>query len=304
MKKLRRFSMLCAAAALASGAAVPASAASSNGDEIPKEILLFADRMEEKFGLPIDGTDYELRHEGGEVWIVHKEAETPEVKTVGNTQSTTDGQAAVEKVVALGSTKPPTSVEVKRQQEAGEVTIMQDTEWYQPVCFSRLTDPEDAGTMDACYKWGDMNYSGQTRQNWAFHFYGSCWPGGADFYEIKECYVDTVKHSTSGTLYWNDWSPRGTIDLSGCGSFTLGIAAGPVNAGWTHNSCGEIIPEKGSAAADMRTRMVDDIYWTDEVREVAQIIGIGAAYGDDVVLSPTYGYFYAPCSWSGFPWCG
>lgn len=150
-----------------------------------------------------------------------------------------------------------------------------------------------------------MNYTGETRQNWAVHMYASCWPGNANFWEVTECYVDTVRHSSSGTLFWNDWSPKGTLDLGGCQSVSLGISAGPVSGGWTHNFCGKIIPEKGPDAADMRTRMVEDIYYTDEVREVAQIIGIGAPFGHNVVLQPSYGYFYQSCT-PGNPidWCG
>src|ERR1700754_4630794 len=111
----------------------------------------------------------------------------------------------IEEIVTPGPTSPPTPDEAARMKASGDVTIMQETVWFQPVCFSRLTDPDDAGRMDACAKWGDMNYAGQTRDNWAFHIYGSCWPGGADFYEVTECYIDTVKDSSSVPLFWNDW---------------------------------------------------------------------------------------------------
>jgi hypothetical protein len=45
----------------------------------------------------------------------------------------------------------------------------------------------------------------------------------------------------------------------------------------------------------MHTRIVDDIYYTDEVRKTAQIIGIGAAFNVPLVIAPTYGYFAQSC---------
>lgn len=289
----------------ASALAIPASATRPEERQAPAEIHAFVDRVEAKYGVSIDSADYELRRNGGETWILRKDAKTPQVTTVRHEGKAESEPDVIEEVVTPGLASPPTPGEAAKMKAAGEVTITQDTAWYQPTCWARLSDPEDAGHMDACAKWGDMNYSGETRQNWAYHMYASCWPGGANFWEVTECFVDTVRDSSSGTLFWNDWSPKGTLDLGGCQSISLGVSAGPVNGGWTHNFCGRIIPDKGSEAADMRTRLDEELYYTDEVREIAQIIGIGAPFGQNVVIQLSYGYSYRPCT-PGNPidWCG
>lgn len=301
--KAVRYTGVYAAVAVASLIAVPNAAASSEASRnLSKDsIEQFVDRVHDKFGLTIDAEDYELRARDGETLIVRKDAPAIDVRTTAvNAQSSDDER--IEKTFTLGKSSPPNPTEARRQAAEGDVTIQQGISWYQSDCWSNshapLEDEDDAGWMDACTQWGDMNYQAATRANYAFRMYGTCKPGEADFYEITGCWVDTVKHSDSARLYWNDWSPKSTVDLGGCGQVQLQVGVGPVSGGAIISTCDKIVPERGAAPADMRTRWVGDAYWKDEVRQTGQIVGVGVDYGETIGIASSFGYSYSPCSFS------
>lgn len=124
----------------ASALAIPAGAATPEERQATAEIHAFVDRVEEKFGVTIDSADYELRRSGGETWILRKDAKTPQVTTVRHGGQAEDEPDVIEEVVSPGSASPPTPGEAARMEAAGEVTITQETAWYQPVCYARLSD--------------------------------------------------------------------------------------------------------------------------------------------------------------------
>ncbi|SFO80544.1 hypothetical protein SAMN05421810_1018 [Amycolatopsis arida] len=307
-KRLRRIGVCLAAGVALLIAASPAWATAGEFRSESEAIEEFVDRIHERFGLVVDGSDYETRNHGQAVYIVRKGAPVTATRSTELGHRASGDQPRLEKSFSPGLSSPPTPTEAKIQVDQGEVTVQQGIAWYQPECWSNnnppLTDPKDAGWMDACWQWGDMNYSGASRANFAFRMYATCKPGEADYYELKECYVDSVRHSTSAPLVWNDWSPKSTVDLGGCGQVQLQVGVGPVTGGATVSTCEELIPEREVDPADMRTRWVGDAYWKDEVRETGQIVSIGVAYGAQAVIQPSFGYFYAECSWAGFPWCG
>lgn len=291
---------LGAALATALVVTLPTIPASAERATAGKSIDQFVERVHDKFGLKIDATDYEMRSHGEETLIVRKDASMTATQKLAATAPESDGQERLGRSFTQGKSSPPTPAEARKQAVEGDMRVQQGIGWYEPECWSNnnppLTDPDDAGWMDACWQWGDMNYVGATRANFAFRMYATCKPGEANFYELVECYVDTVEHPDSAPLVWNDWSPKSTTDLGGCGQVQLQVGVGPVVGGATVSTCEELIPERETAPADMRTRWVGDAYWKEDVRETGQIVSVGVAWGQVVAIQPSFGYFYSSCS--------
>lgn len=258
----------------------------------------FVYRVQGRFNVRIEAADYEVRSNQGQNIIARKDAPITKIDIVDSSSPHDNNRKDVN--ISPGVSQPPTPAEARRQFINGDVTIQQETAWHQPYCWSNdnppVTDVHDAGWMDACWQWGSMNYSGATRDNWAFRVYATCKPGGANFFEVVGCYVKSFKGGGSDPLFWNDWSPKSTTDLGGCGQIQLEVGIGPVTGGATVSTCEKLVPQRGAAPADMRTEWVGDAYWPEDVRETGQIIGIGVAFNQQASAGITFGYSISSCT--------
>lgn len=228
--------MLAATFALSATAGV-ANAESQTMDE-RAQINEFVQEVHSEYGLTVDPSDYEVhKSEQGYTTVSRKGAPSPKVQT-----RVVDDEGTTEVTVTPGAIALPTEAERQQQREEGTVGIQQETVWYQPNCDAVFET--EHGWMLACTKVGDMNYQGQTRNNWVVHVYGSCRNADDAWHtELVECNVWTKPDpSNTAQLYWNDQSPNQNVSLDPCGQVNLSIGFGPVTAGGSYSTCGEVVP--------------------------------------------------------------
>jgi len=255
--------------------------------EISPEIVEFAERIEDKFGIVIDRSAYEIRAEGRDSFIVHEDVSDLRISSRRVGDATRDE-------VSIADLRTPTAEEARVQVENGLATVKQDVVWYEPVCYTRIEDSH--GHMDSCAGWGNMNYENQTRQNWALRMWGSCWPhDDAWFTELIECQVATHPNPNP-PLVWNEYSPQHTEELGGCGNVSLTVGAGPVSATLNVGTCEKLVPVPGDQPGEMAAKWVGDAYWDDDVRGTGLLISIGNAYGTTVSMGVSRTFVWSDCN--------
>lgn len=259
-----------------------------SADESAK-IRNFVERIHKNWGVELDPADYEVVYDRFGSSIKPIDA-PPLIVTVKN-----------------GSIQLSSPIVAPAANPDDVVTIQQGVSWYEEKCWERITDPDNVGYMDMCSQWGDVTYTGATKRNMVHKMKATCahrpLSGANVYFELDECYVDSVKASSSPTLYWRDWSPDTTMDLGGCGTVSLSITVGPVSTGTNFNTCEVITPAKGAAAADMRTTWIGDAWFVTpdhpEARRTGQLIGIASAKGTNPGLYLRWGYKYSTCDPAG-----
>lgn len=260
--------------------------AAENQPETPPEVVEFAKRIEDRFGIVIDRSAYEIRTEGQDGFIVHEDA--PDLRV----SSSRVGEA-VRDEVSIVNLRPPTEEEAREQIENGLATVKQDVVWYEPVCYTRIED--EHGHMDACAGWGNMNYTNQTRNNWALRMWGTCWPhDDAWFTELDECHVATHPHTTP--LVWNEYQPQSVQEVGGCGNVTLNVGVGPVSASLNVGTCDKLVPDPGDEPGEMRVKWIGDAYWDDDVRGTGLLISIGNAFGTTPYMDVSRAFIWSECN--------
>ncbi|MEV0621774.1 hypothetical protein AB0I81_51205 [Nonomuraea sp. NPDC050404] len=192
--------------------------------------------------------------------------------------------------VSVLETAPP-----EASSPGGGVSVRQEATWREPTCRETF-DSEGIGKMRACTQWGRMDYEGATHINYAFRSYASCGAreGGPIATYVSECYVETDPLSpTSTTLVWNDWSPKSTTEFNPCGSLALSLGVGPVNAGYTVNTCEKLVPAWGTYAPDFRATWKGKSYFAEDVRETAAMVGFWSRGTSSPSIYARHGYTVA-----------
>ncbi|MET8062476.1 hypothetical protein [Micromonospora sp. NPDC005313] len=258
----------------------------SPGADDRRQIQEFADRVHDRWGLKIDPSAYEV------VVINGVESVHPKGMPL-NVEETSDGKGG-------GSTFLSTPVTAPARPRLDRIaTLASEPAWYTPTCYARLTDsPEHVGWMDSCSQWGEMDYASSTRRNLALKVYASCGANSGNISrEIDECAVETKPIAGNTTFYWNDWSPKSTVQLSDCGDIGLSVGYGGVGASYTIHTCDKLVPRKGQEGGDFTSTWKGSAYWQDDVRETALLIAIGHDYdGRTVALNIRRGYKYSFCN--------
>jgi hypothetical protein len=254
----------------------------------------FVGRINTKWQLGIKPADYEVQRDEG--MSIVKPRNAPRVHT-----------SAVRNDVGGTSSGSTTTIAPPPPQLDSRAGIQQETLWYTPTCYGRLSDALGVGYMDTCSQWGDMNYQGQTRWNYAFRAYATCGAAspGQVYLEVDECYVDTVRRPGSPQQFWNDWSPRSTQQFNPCGTYQMEIAWGPVTGARQVSTCEQLVPDKGADPADFRSTWIGDSYYHSDVRETAFVISTGTPIGSVPSMTLTWSYVYSYCEPGGiFDPCG
>ncbi|MGP4103972.1 hypothetical protein [Nonomuraea sp. KM90] len=273
----------------------PACASSDDKDKIVQD---FVERVNKRWSLDINPTDYEVQSDGTGCTVKPKGSAPVQAEPAARSADT---------AVALSTTVSPPAPAPGAKDG---VALMQDTSWWQPTCYARQGDPEGVGWMDTCFQWGSMHYEGATRWNYAARMYASCGAleGGPTFWQVSGCYVATKRAPNSPALVWNDWDPKSTRPLNSCGSVGLSIGVGPVSASYSVNTCDKLQPTKGTEAADLRVDWEGKSYYGEDIRETGLLIGIGSPIGQAPLLNVGFGYTYEECVWPPtpspyYPWC-
>lgn len=268
--------------AVSLGLAVAQGSASAlpgrQNDADAASILEFAQQVNDRFGLVIDPADYEIEKlaDGS---IIKRKGTNPVVSTeIGSDDGST--------TVTLEKYTPPAV------KSSGDMTA-QGTKWRQPDCQKRTQN--DYGWMNTCWQFGDMQYSGATRYNFAVRTYATCAPKASINTELDACYVSSSKKSGS-TLYWNDWSPKSTKELDDCGEVNLNIAVGGVGAGLVVHTCEKLVPTLGSAPGSFKSTWIGDAWYpANDVRETGSLIGLGMPWGGKATLTMRWGFDWSTC---------
>lgn len=254
----------------------------------------FVARMHARWGLSIIPSDYEVQFDQHGITIKPNGA-TLRTSVTSNASGGSSG-GSVDHMTTMAA---PTPNEAREQVAHGLTTVQQDTVWYQPECYARLTDSEGVGYMDTCSMFGEMNYQGATRRNMAFRSYATCGArdGGPEFMQVGGCTVHSMRNNVldSPELFWNDWSPKSSSNLGSCESISLSIGIGPVSAGATVNTCEELIPRKGEDPANLRVSWNGKSYYGSDVRETGLLIGIGSSFGTSPNLNIAWAYRFDHC---------
>ncbi|MEU7739442.1 hypothetical protein [Nonomuraea sp. NPDC049158] len=243
-----------AGSATVKGSPSPACKGTSGQDAM---VRAFVERTNTKWKIDLKAQDYEVQADTTGCTI------KPRGSAPVTTQLVKD--AAGRSTLVANTTAPPAPIPAK----PGGATVQQETKWFQPTCYGRLGDAGGVGYMDTCFAWGDMNYPGQTRWNYAARAYATCGAleGGPDFWQVYDCSVRTWRVDNSAPLVWNEWSPKSTANLSSCGSVNLNVVAGPVSVGVSVNTCEKLIPAKGADPGDFKATWAGRSYWGSDVRE-------------------------------------
>lgn len=255
----------------------------SNQAHSATEIEAFADRVYSSWGVTIRPVDYEVATING-VTVVKPKGVSLNIQEIRDREGN-------------GSVTMSVSVAGPRASGPDDVTIQAEPAWYEPTCYARLTDSDSVGWMDTCSQWGEMDYGGASRRNVAFKMYASCSADGDhSTRELDDCYIDSIKSASSATWYWNDWSPKSTVNLGNCGDITLSVGYGGVSGSYTLRTCEELIPAKGSAGGDFRATWKGESYRSTDVRETGMLIAIGHDWSaTNIGLDLTWGYHYSSC---------
>ncbi|UJW36922.1 hypothetical protein L3Q67_44975 (plasmid) [Saccharothrix sp. AJ9571] len=267
------------------GAAVAAESTVDQQADV-RAVSDFVQRVHDRWGLTIDPLDYQVTHVEDGTVIHRKDEAVPGVSVTA-----TDRGVQVE---GRSMVTAPSREEMKAQEDAGLITIQQETKWYQPKCYERHHDGENVGWLDACGAFGDMNYAGQTRDNMAYKMYASCgaMKNGHPFKELDECYVGIDSY---GPEAWNSYSPSSTQYLQPCGDIPLSVTIGPVTAGHVVKTCGKLVPEPEAEPGDMRATWVGDAYWAEDVRETGLLASVGIPPHLTWSLISNWGFVYSEC---------
>ncbi|MFD1546515.1 hypothetical protein [Nonomuraea guangzhouensis] len=252
---------------------------------IHKFVRLTKDRLK----LSISAHDYEVQ-DYGEGCIVKPRGSAPVTVNVATDAS---GRKTV-----TGQTDTPTPSAI---QADGNVTTQAETQWQQPQCWGPFEDAARVGIMQPyCFQWGIMNYVGATRWNYAARVYATCGAreGGPDFWQVYACSVGARPSATSAPMVLNDYSPRGSTTLSGCGSIPLNITAGPVSAGTSLQTCEKLALETSPSPTwpQMEVRWIGTSYWSRDKRETGFLLGIGVPIGGTPMFSLSWTLDVGPCS--------
>ena len=252
------------------------------------DVWQFVERVRSRWGIHLNSSDYEV-HALASGKVVKPKGSARVVERIAHGEDSTQ--------VTLG-----TAQIAPEMPAGGEIGVQQDTIWRTPTCYARIGDSDGVGWMDTCAQWGHMNYSGSTGRNYAFRMYASC--GAADpghtFKEVDECYVSSARASNSSPLLWNDWSPKSTTNLSNCGTIQLQVAAGPVAASASVNTCETLEIMKGAEGGTFRATWVGDSYYPEEVRETGSLIAFKATDMNlSAILWVEWNYVYSECHLSG-----
>ncbi|MDX8029391.1 hypothetical protein SK803_04175 [Lentzea sp. BCCO 10_0856] len=253
----------------------------------------FTQTAKARYGIDLNSADYKVSQSAG-VRIIHrKDVPTPEASITKMPNGSTRVGARVQHT-------SPSGTEVEKLAAPGEVTVQQEVPWRQPSCFS-LTDEEDPaniGDMLTCSAWARMSYPGESRFNWGYKVYGTCThTNRINTYELDGCDVQTqqLTFAHSPKLYWNDWSPRGSVDLPNCDDRALSVGWGGVTAGHTTRVCERLNPYPGVDPGTMIAAWIGDA-WNGESREVAFVEAFGAENTLAIEMYNEAYYFYSPCS--------
>jgi len=130
--------------------AVPVGSAHAQANE-PAGGLIgdFAQRIEDSWGLVVDPADYEIRTDSRGVDLIVRKDAPANVGTsvVTSTRNSTSEEQVVHEKMSLGEASPPTPAEIQRQVRNGLTTAEDDLTWFEPHCYSRLEDEDEAGFM-------------------------------------------------------------------------------------------------------------------------------------------------------------
>ncbi|NKE55368.1 hypothetical protein FXN61_00405 [Lentzea sp. PSKA42] len=301
---MKKISAVAAAAAiglsLLTGSAQAADPVST-ADQL--SLQNFTQTAKARYGVDLSSADYRVSKIEGVRVIHRKDVPTPEA-------SITKMPNGSMRVGAKVQHTSPTGTDVGKLAALGEVTAQQEAQWRQPSCFSvgDEDDPANIGDMLTCSAWARMSYPGETRYNWGYKVYGTCThTNNLNTYELDACDVTTQQwgDTNSPRLHWNDWQPKGKIDLPNCQDKPFSVGWGGVTAGHTAKICEKLNPvptpdQPGSMAA-----LWSGDAWDGESREVAFVEAFGAESTLAITMYNEAYYYYSTCSLlPGFDQCG
>ncbi|MEU8404555.1 hypothetical protein AB0C28_56140 [Nonomuraea sp. NPDC048892] len=278
------------------GSAATSRAASpdcGNASDRQTAIREFVQLASGKLKINIKEENYEIQADGPSCIVKPRGSAPVTSKTV--TDST--GNRTI--TVSTSTTAPVT-------QGSGDVSIQEDTKWYQPLCWGSYEDEAHVGIMNPiCSVWGEMKYQGAIQDNYVMRMYSTCGArkGGPEFSQVYSCSVKTGSAGAPKT-WLTDYSPKGTTSLSNCQSIPLSITAGPISAGTSVTTCEKLalITSPSAVNPKMEVAWQGKSYFAEDKREVGLLLGVSSARGSQPGLYIGWDMKVGPCSPAGVPY--
>lgn len=202
----------------------------------------FEERIEELPGLAPDTSDYAVVSNvpgdiDGAIWILPDGSTLPKVvftESDGSFEVTFSVESSPEEQIGLARGG---SLDGGVGSRAGTLS------WNAPTCFARYTTTY--GWFDRCTQWGKVVNDGDSaRDHWVFKYYGTCKSNA--IYYVQSCGLSSTRSSSSSTLYWEDWAPRG--DSTGpCRSVSIGVSVFGISASGSYEACDTVDMTKFTA---------------------------------------------------------